>query len=408
MDNIKQDTGLNEELKLKWSPTGGCMNLVEWINNSMPAYCKQFTNIPAWMVEVIYQRSIPVELITPYVIRPDIDLSNALILQREKQAMKDHDDKMKTWRESRGYLISKIKESMSQASLQRVHDVHPIEYERAIKTDDVLEVLRLIEAAHMIRNKVASLGDKSLFLTEYHTFKRRHEDDLTAHKARFRNLLERGKALLVDAVADKTQVIYLYLSSLADYPVLNVRMRVIGHIANSHKPAEFPGDLEDLHNDLVALEQASKPSAGEGAKTLNILIGGEEYQLVRDGNYVNAVSLSDRLKNGDHNKKKDAAVSKQKDGKFNTNKFITRQMEKRKCTREEVVKELKCPICDALQDHIARDCPNKKARVNSTTTEPAAAGAAAAVTDDNKDGIDASGFTPQQWINLINFGKQLP
>ena len=99
------------------------------------------------LVDVIYNRSIPPELTTPYEI-PNIDLSNVLLLQREKKKMSDHDDRMKTWRESRGYLISKIKESMTTSSLQRTQDVYPIEYEAAIKSDDVLKLLQLIETVN--------------------------------------------------------------------------------------------------------------------------------------------------------------------------------------------------------------------------------------------------------------------
>ena len=105
-----------------------------------------------------------------------------------------------------------------------------------------------------------------VYLTEFHTFKRRTEDSLTEHKARYRALIERGKALQVSAVQDTTQVIYMYLTSLSDYPVPEVRTKVIGHLANSHKKTEFPSDLEELHNDIVSLDQQCTKS---GVATVN-------------------------------------------------------------------------------------------------------------------------------------------
>ena len=33
--NSKLDTSMREDLKLKWSPVGGCTNLVDWMNNNI-------------------------------------------------------------------------------------------------------------------------------------------------------------------------------------------------------------------------------------------------------------------------------------------------------------------------------------------------------------------------------------
>ena len=408
MSVVAEHDKISEEHKLRWTASSGCVNLVDWIKNRMPAYCKTFDKIQPWMVDVIYTRYIPPELVTPYSIPAGSDALNGLELSREKTRMQEHDSRVKDWKNLRGYLIGKIKETMSVSSINRTQDVYPTEYEDAIRTDDVLKLLELIENSHMIQNRVASLGDTNVYLTEFHTFKRRNEDNLTEHKARYRALIERGKALQVAIVLDPIQVIYMYLSSLSDYPVSEVRARVLGHLANSHKKGVFPSDLEELHNDIISLDQqcsrAGVPTVNP--KIFNIKVGGQEYQLVDDGkgNYVNALSLSERLKAGDHNKKGTSDNTKKKDPKYNTNQFIKRHMEKRKCSREDIIKELKCPQCNAIGDHIARDCTQKKAKVNSTISDDKDK-STAKKTEESSDGNDPNSITPQQWINLINFGQ---
>ena len=61
------------------------------------------------MVDVIYNRHVPQELTTPYTIPAGSDRLNGLELVREKSKMMEHDDRVRDWKNLRGYLIGKIK-----------------------------------------------------------------------------------------------------------------------------------------------------------------------------------------------------------------------------------------------------------------------------------------------------------
>ena len=95
------DSKMQEHLKLRYNALTGCPNLITWMKEDMPAYCKMYKDIKPWMVQVIYDREIPAELTANYVSPLNVSTLNAIELKIEESKAKKYLDKQDEWNEKR-------------------------------------------------------------------------------------------------------------------------------------------------------------------------------------------------------------------------------------------------------------------------------------------------------------------
>ena len=240
--------------KLYWKD--GQTNLLDW-HEDVQIYGR--LQIPESIIKAVFvDKEIP-EAWTQEWVQPAVFPVDRFEIALTLKQRDEHNNARSEWEKYKGKVTSFITLSQTESSKLRVDKYHEQAIKDHILACECVEIVKLIDQTHTFSGAISSFDDREKTEVEWMVFDRKDNNEkFEAYANRYFKMLEKCTKMGIKTTNRKKRV-YRFLKGLREYNKSSlVQLNVLSYLALVDKP-EFPKNLEDLIEELQALDQSENP-----------------------------------------------------------------------------------------------------------------------------------------------------
>ena len=243
---------LPDKCKLYYNAKNGTSNLIDW-NKDVTLHMERLFG--SKVSSIFRNKTLPPYMVGPYV--PDRDLpqgNEALAVEARKLDYSDWYTARKQFKQDAPKVISLLQTgTMTDSSRQRIKDTREVEMEDAIRNQDLIEVLALIQSSHQYRGRSYKVSDQRKVHREFSNFDYANDVSLVALNRRYTELGEKMRDFGV--IESDFNKMYQFLMATAKYPNSRVSEQAMKYLGMADDPNRFPKSVHSVYEELISLEE---------------------------------------------------------------------------------------------------------------------------------------------------------
>jgi len=336
---------------LYWK-ANGTTNLVKW----MPMFLQAVKGKFPLYASCIEQLDIPLSWTEEFIEPLDYDRLSELAKDRVKIQQAHYYKVQHGWVECKPALCTFLLKCVGTTSINRIKEQANSEYEKNLKDDEIVKLLKLFKKTHNFFGSIASSDEIASVHVKFRAFAWNGSEELSHLKLRWDDLLlDIERVGITNTVITEKDRFYAYAKALKSFNHSSlVKIKAITRCAEIDINADY--DVDKFHQEMTLLNRAEHPEVNG-------------VPQVKDPTVLAAQTIGQQLKGktkGSKNKKKGPKTSKPNNskpaGSDNSNPatkaYVDKKVEETGKSAKEIQSSLKCNNCGKI-GHIAPDCKSE-------------------------------------------------